>query len=513
MKRLAVLLLPLVLFTAISSALVCPTEAYADFSIYVGYAGGPYYKKTVYTDSDMTAMSSNTLYAYSGLDKKPSIRKAYGRGVILSDLFTRTGINTGALWRFYFSTTDGYVVDDGGEGYNAWYYDQLCSNRFYYPNLFAGTVIEDGEVYCDPDVVYNDAVVVPTILAYQSDYHRAETQDEWNSCELKNEAYRLLFGQTDPAVGNAHASAQNITAMTCIFEGTPTISFGDQTKIEGEVGDVVTVTPTITAADTLIEQYGVYDLKWSIDDSEVAEFVKDADGNLVLDENGGVQIRLKTDGKVTLSASYGDSPFSKYVAQASISGGSGDGDGKGDGSGDGDGKGDAEGDGKGDGKADSDGGSGSGSGSSDTAGGDGKGEGGNSGSDNTSIVAGAGDAAAPAATAASGEASEGSAQDSVSAQSSKEGGGSSSDNAEATQLEIRSRAQSKAWVVDSGSGEQNAMVDDPLLIAQPAALAVVLFGLFVVGVIVRVIVCERAKDPYVNERLRKRRESTPSGAT
>ncbi|MDO4841304.1 MAG: hypothetical protein Q3982_01320 [Phoenicibacter congonensis] len=475
-SKLLLVLLPLVLF-----ALLCvtPNNAYADFSVYVGYSGGPYYKKTVYSDADMVAMSTGVTYEYSAIDQMPAVRKGYGKGVLLSQFFSTSGIDTSVLKRFYFSTTDGYVADDGVEGYGAWYYQDLCvTPLYYYPYLFEGTEIIDGKTYMDQNIVFNDAQVTPTIIAYEWSFQRAFSQSEWDSPNWKSEPYRLMLGQESPIkMGGARASAQNVLSMTCIFNGTPEISFGDKTSFEGNVGDIISITPTVKAADSLIEENAVKDLKWEISDNSVAEFVKDANGNLVVDENGGIQIRLKKDGNVTLTASYGNSPSEKYIAKASISGGTG----KGDGSGDGDGKGDGSGDGSGSG----DGGKGSGSG-------------GNRGTSDQSIIAG-GDGTTELQQK-SGEAASGTSD------STEADGGGGSESASASSLQIK--ALSQAWLLDTQNGEQNAMIDDPLLIARPAALAVILFGCFVLGVILRVVACERAKDPYVDKRISGGRTAT-----
>lgn len=438
-----------------------PKSAFADFTVYVGYTGGPYYKKTVYSDADMRAMSSGTLYEYSSIDRKPSIRKGFGRGVVLSQFFTNSGINTGELKRFYFSTVDGYVVDDGGEGYGAWYYNQLCTGLYYYPNLFEASSIEDGELILD-ESVFDGARIVPTIIAYESDFHRVLSEQEWETPNLSSYGYRLMFGQSEPTVGNAHASASGVQAMTCIFNGTPEISFGDKTSFEGKVDDIITITPTIKAADSLIEQNAVKDLKWEISDTNVAEFVKDANGNLVTDEKGNIQIRIKAEGEVTLTATYGNSPFYKYQAKASLGG-----SGKGSGSGNGDGSGDGS------------GGNGGGNSGDSSRGDDGDG-------DNSITVGGDQNEAVQTSTSSS-------AKDQSNAEDASEGG------SETASLSIKTLPQ--AWVVNDAENQQTSMIDDPLLIARPASVAVMLFGCFVFGVILRVIECERSKDPYVEARL------------
>lgn len=445
--------------------------AWANFSVYVGYPGGPYYEKTEYSDADMQVMSGSTLYEYSSFDKMPALRKGFAYGVPLSQFFVNTGINSSQLFRFYFSTQDGYVADDGGDGYGAWYYSELCeTTRYYYPRLYEGSEKVDGEYILDPSVVYDGAVTVPTVIAYKSSFNRVFSETDWTTPDFRD-GYRLMFGQTDPLAGNARASADNVISMTCIFQGTPKISFGDQTSFSGEVGDVITITPTVEAADPLIEQEMIKDIKWQVSDTSVVQFVTDSAGNLAMDENGNFQLKIVGKGSATLSASYGNSPLEKYIARASA-GVSGTG-------GDGDESDDKDTGGSGGGTGTGTGASSSGSGSGDA---EGSGDGGNTGFGASTVGGGGGSSTGQAETKAD-------------------------TNAEAIEITSAPQSQSRpqAWVIDNASAfDQSSMVDDPLLVARPAVLALVLFGFFVLACILRVIKCEREKDPYVDARLQSR---------
>ena len=484
-------LFPLFILCAI---VLKPIQAHAEFVVYVGYTGGPYYEKVRYSDEDMKKMSSTTLYEYSNLDSAYAIRKGFARGVTLTQFFTNTGIKAGKLKRFYLATEDGYVQDDGGEGYDAWYYKELCTTtRYYYPNLFNATLFDaDGNVEgINRNTAGVGAVSVPTIIAYESDFHRCTTQEEWdNPVEMRTGLYRLMFGQTtDPLLGDAFSSANAVKSMTCIFDGTPKIEIVN-TSVEGEVGDIVTIKTHIEAADPIIEQNLVKNADWVSSDKSVVDFVYDEDGHLAVDANGNFQVKIVGKGTATISGTYGKSPFSNYVAKSNSIGVSGKGGSRGD-------------DGGGDG-----GGKGDGSGNDDGDGGSGTGDGGNSGDDEKNISKGD-DANAQEQTKA-GEAAAG-----IGSDTDGSGGGTvdesnvndegSEENDSLFQIKAREKPESKtqAWVVNNKSGvDQQSMIDDPLLIARPAALAVILFGFFIVGFIVRVIMCERAKDPYVDERLR-----------
>ena len=116
--------------------LAAPANAWADFTVYVGYSGGPYYEKIRYSDSEMRAMSDAKLYEYTAFDSMPALRKGFAYGVRIESLFSNAGISSSELKRFYFSTQDGYIADDGVEGYGAWTYSALVgTTRYYFPNL------------------------------------------------------------------------------------------------------------------------------------------------------------------------------------------------------------------------------------------------------------------------------------------------------------------------------------------------------------------------------------------
>ena len=446
-----------VLFVLLAAA---PTSAWADFTVYVGYSGGPYYEKIRYSDSEMQAMSDAKLYEYTAFDAMPALRKGFGYGVRIESLFANAGISSSELKRFYFSTKDGYIADDGVEGYGAWTYSNLVgTTRYYFPNLLNTYDFEEQEI-TDYDESWEGAVRVPAILAYSSSFSRVfSAYDEaWTSTAYMSTAgYKLMFGQTDPATADARAYADVVRAMTCIFNGTPELSFNTDESgnlFEAEVGDTITIqAPTISAADSLIEENAKYDFQWSVSDSDIADFVRDENGNVIIGEDGSVQLTIYSEGDVSISAEYGNSPSSEYRTSATA-GGKGTGNGSGDGDGDGDddsGKGSGGGTDSGDGTDDEDG--------------DGVslGEDGKVTTNATPSVA---------QTEAGGDSDTG-----------NEGGS----------------ASAQAWKVSS-KGSQSAMMDD-ILFGSPMAVAITIFACFVFGYIGRVLLTEKQKDPYVDARL------------
>lgn len=474
--RCAGLLAAFCLFVAL--LLVNPVHAWADFAVYVGYSGGPYYEKARYSDAEMQAMSDAKLYEYTAFDSMPSLRKGFAYGVRLSTLFSNAGVSSAELKRFYFSTKDGYIADDGVEGYGAWTYDYLVNTaRYYFPNLRYAYNFEEQEID-DIDLAWEGAVSVPAVLAYSSSFTRVSSEDDasWTNTEgMSSSGYRLLFGQTNPTVADARAYADVIKAMTCIFQGTPELTFDTDESgnlFDAKVGETVTIkAPTISAADEMIEAYGKYDFNWSVSDTGVADFVRDEDGNVLIAEDGSVQLVIKGEGDVSITASYGNSPSSDYIASASA-GGKGNGSGTGDGDGDGtdgdadDGSGTGDGDGKGNGQGDG----------ADNY--NGQGNENNNGTNNNEIVI---DASGQNTTTA------------VVAQDSSSGGSNSSSNSQGG-------SGQQAWKI-SAQGSQLSLMDDSLF-GSPLAIAISVFALFVVGYIGRVVLTEKQKDPYVDARLK-----------
>ncbi len=99
-------------------------------TIKVGYFGGPYYTKKVYTVSDLEAMPQ-VKQAYTFIDSMPAVCIDSAIGVNLTDLLEDAGIDVNSIEVFYFYATD---VKKG------WYQCLpkpflLDTKRYYYPNL------------------------------------------------------------------------------------------------------------------------------------------------------------------------------------------------------------------------------------------------------------------------------------------------------------------------------------------------------------------------------------------
>jgi hypothetical protein len=317
-----------------------PAAAWADLTVYVGYAGGPYYEKATFTDAELEQMADSTVYEYTSFDAANYLRKGFAQGVKLESIFLKAGVDPWSLWRFFFGTTDSYITDDGGYGTNgeAWYYSTLAgSTRYYYPDYLEYANFENGRAQVDSEfysALQSTAVAVPTILALRSSFQRVTETDSaaWVSQTLSTSAgLRLMFGESSPCTGGARDIAQQVRSITCILGGSngtdlPTVDFGDLDMSGAAVGDTFTFTPSIVGAqDELIAQLGPADINWKVVDASTGA---DVTGVLDVTKNadGTVTIKVLSAGNVRLVASFGNSDYTEFVSSASqgFSGGKGD---------------------------------------------------------------------------------------------------------------------------------------------------------------------------------------------
>lgn len=343
--RTALLTLVLSLAAVAVVCLMPAQRAWADLTVYVGYAGGPYYEKKTYTEAELWALSDGVIYEYSSIDSGGALRKGFGVGVTLTSLFTNAGIDPNSMWRFYFSTSDNYIEDDGGSGTDAWYFSNLESTpRYYYPDLisyfdFATGSIESQEAM---SLMEQTREHTPSILALESSYEKVFSADDeaWtdlSSIDRRDSGYRLMYGQTAPNVSNMRTSAHSIQAVTCILGGNegvniPEVDLGTSAdRLEMKVGESITLTPSLRSEDSTVSEMGVHDISWSTSDPEVATVVQN--------EDGSITITIVGEGTVSIGYSFGNSPYEAYQTKGSFgmsgTGGDGSGEGEDDGGGNG----------------------------------------------------------------------------------------------------------------------------------------------------------------------------------
>lgn len=99
-------------------------------TINVGYLGGPYYQKKVFTVDELSSLGLVSA-VYSYIDNMPAVCLDYAKGVPISTIMKAAGIDINSVQRFYFYTNDnkgGYFTDFTKKSL-------LDTTRYYYPNL------------------------------------------------------------------------------------------------------------------------------------------------------------------------------------------------------------------------------------------------------------------------------------------------------------------------------------------------------------------------------------------
>lgn len=254
-------------------------------TISVGYFGGPYYQKAVFTEAQLRALG--TVKAdYTFIDNMPSVVIDHVEGVRLADVMDAAGIDINSIQSFNFWTND----KKGG------YYTSLTKSelidtpRYCYYSLPDNFDAETGTGNASAGDIKER---VETVLALGDNWNRCIAGGEFGSDYMNlntNTRYRLIYGQTDTHTRTANSSAKWIHTIEVTLGGSPTVSLSDS-SLEGKVGSVLHTTASVKAADSAIPQTGA--VTWSSSDASVA----------TVDENGNITIT--GEGSAVITASFG----------------------------------------------------------------------------------------------------------------------------------------------------------------------------------------------------------------
>jgi len=226
-------------------------------TIKVGYFGGPYYTKKVYTVSDLEAMPQ-VEQAYTYIDNMPSVVIDSGKGVKFADLLADAGIDINSIEQFYFYATD---VKHG------WYEDLdkpylLDTARNYYPNLPSHW---DYETQMPLPGASTGAIKVDTIIAYQDNWERFATAPDFSVHDTSTR-FRLLFGQTDTGTRTASRSVMWVHEIDVLLGGSPPSGVILSQKLATiKVGSTFQLTATVTPGDATDRS-----VTWTSSDTGVA---------------------------------------------------------------------------------------------------------------------------------------------------------------------------------------------------------------------------------------------------
>lgn len=252
-------------------------------TIKVGYFGGPYYTKKVYTVSDLEAMPQ-VKQAYTFIDSMPAVCLDSAIGVKLTDLLEDAGIDVNSVELFYFYATD---VKKG------WYQSLpksflLDTKRYYYPNLPAHWDYD--EQMSVPGAVYG-AIEVEPVIAIHDNWQRFATVPDFTVMS-DDTRFRLVFGQVDTSTCTASRSAKWVHAIEVMLGGTPPAGVTlDQDLANIKVGSSVQLTATVAPDDATDKS-----VIWSSSDTGVA----------TVDEHGLVTVVGPGTATITVSTVVGE---------------------------------------------------------------------------------------------------------------------------------------------------------------------------------------------------------------
>ena len=256
-------------------------------TITVGYFGGPYYEKAVFTLDELWAMDVQYL-DYTFIDNMPSVVINHAAGITLADLLDAAGIDLGSVQSFNFWTND----KAGG------YYTSLTKSylidtpRYCYYSLPDNFDYDEG---AGNEYATADAVRVPTMISLADDWTRCIAGASFGSDFTNlntNTRFRLVFGQTDAVIHTASNSAKWIHRIEITLGSAPTITL-DASVLELEVGSVFRTEAYVNAADAVIAANTT--VEWSSSDESIA----------TVDENGVISVHAE--GTATVTARVGDS--------------------------------------------------------------------------------------------------------------------------------------------------------------------------------------------------------------
>jgi len=248
-------------------------------TIKAGYFGMPYKTMKVFSVSDLEAMPQ-VQQAYTFIDSMPAVVTASARGVKLTELLTKAGIDVNSVEVFYFYTTD--IHKGWYQTLNRSYL--LDTERYYYPNLPAHW---DSDTQSALPGAEEGAIPVEPIIAIEDHWERFATSPDFTRM-TGDQAFRLMFGQADTSTRTANKSAKWVHEISVMLKGAPPEEVTlDRDTADLLVGSSTQLTATVTPADAINKS-----VTWSSSDTKVATV--DNDGLVTVIAPGTAAITATT---------------------------------------------------------------------------------------------------------------------------------------------------------------------------------------------------------------------------
>ena len=287
-KRIIAFLSAVLLLFLLPSALALDDDEYSGYAadtltVKVGYFGGPYYDKHVFTLGELWGM--DIVYAdYTFIDNMPSVVIDHVAGVRLSDIMDAAGIDLNSIETFYFWTRDRQ-----SDYYTSYSKAGLIDTPRYCFYSLPDNYDEEEGVGNEYATDYGE--IIPTVLALADDWTRTIAGATFGSDYTnlnQNTRFRLIFGQTDAVTRTANRSAKWIHEIVVELGGAPTLTL-DASVLEGEVGSVLRTEPSIEGEPTVVENLQI---EWSSSDESIA----------AVDENGNITVVGEGEAVITATA-------------------------------------------------------------------------------------------------------------------------------------------------------------------------------------------------------------------
>ncbi|WP_207650763.1 Ig-like domain-containing protein [Sporobacter termitidis] len=297
-------------------------------TVRVGYFGGPYYEKHVFTLEELRGMDL-VQADYTFIDNMPSVVIDHVEGVRLADVMDAAGIDLNSVQNFYFYTKDkssGYFTTFSKKSL-------IDTPRYCYYSLPDNFDADSGR---GNEHATENGVRVDTVLALGDDWNRVIAGAAFGSDYLNlnsNTRFRLVYGQKDAVTRTASDSAKWVHAINVDLGGAPTVTL-DQSVLDLKVGSVFRSEARVMAADPVISQNAK--VEWRSSDDSVASV--DDDGSITVHADGTAVITASFMGQTAAVTVNGQPGEGASGSGASGSGTSGAGGGQGDGSGNAGGK-------------------------------------------------------------------------------------------------------------------------------------------------------------------------------